>query len=110
MSTDYTQTLKAIKEAEEASGNAVAERKKKLAEQLELAKEQASKDLATAKAASEEYIAKEVEKARSAAEADSKVLTASTVKDAEKVAERKLGKTEFKKIIEDTLLAEFQGA
>lgn len=110
MSTDYTQTLKSIKEAEEASSNAIAELRKKLAEQLEVAKEQASKDLAEAKSAAEEYVANEVGRARSAAEANSKVLVASTVKDAEKVADKKLGKIEFKKIIEDTLLPEFQGA
>lgn len=107
MSTDYTQTLKTIKEAEEASSSAIAERKKKLAEQLEWAKDQASKEIATAKAAAEVYVAKEVDNARSAAEANSKSLFASTVRDAEKVATKKVSKTEFYKIIEETLLSEF---
>ena len=110
MSTDYTEALKTIKEAEGASSSAIAERKKKLAEQLEWAKEQAAKDIAAANAAAEAYVAKEVENAKSAAEANSKMLVASTVKDADRVASKKVTKTEFKKIIEDTLLSEFKGA
>jgi vacuolar-type H+-ATPase subunit H len=110
VSNDYTQTLKAIKDAEEASANALAEKKKLLVAQLEAAQEQASKDVAAAKAAAEEYIAKEVEIARASAEAKAKLLVASTQEEAESIAAKKLGKTQLDKIIEDILLSEFEGA
>ncbi len=110
MSTDYTQTLKSIKEAEETSAREIAEKKKVLAEKLQILEVEANKSIASAKDESEAYVAKQVEQARASAQVDAEKLIASTKKDAEKVAVKKLEKTAFKKIIEETLLSEFKGA
>ena len=110
MSTDYTQTLKTIKETEEESARTITEKKKALAEKLEKAQGEANADVARARSAAEAHVSREVETARSAAEAEARKLVESNVKDAEKVAQRKLGKAEFKKMIDDILLSEFKGA
>ena len=110
MSIDYTQTLKTIKDAEEESARAIAEEKKAFAEKLEKAQAEANADVARARTEAEAYVLQEVEAARVTAEAEARKLVDSNVKDAERVAQRKLGKTEFKKIIDDTLLSEFKGA
>ena len=110
MSSEYTETLKAIKQAEEASYIALAERKKALGEKLEKAESETSNEISEAKGDAESYVSKQMESARSEAEADSRTLVDSTKKDAEKIAHKKLGKSEFKKIIEETILSEFKGA
>jgi vacuolar-type H+-ATPase subunit H len=110
MSTDYTQTLKSIKEAEETSAREIAEKKKSVAEKLQNLEVEANKSIAAAKEEAEAYVAEQVENARSLAQVEADKLIASTKKDAQKVASKKLEKTAFKKIIEDTLLSEFKGA
>jgi len=110
MSTDYTQTLKSIKEAEETSAREIAEKKKALAQKLQNLEVEANKSIASAKEEAEAYLTKQVELARASAQVDAEELIASTKKDAEKVAAKKLEKTTFKKIIEETLLSEFKGA
>ncbi len=110
MSTDYTQTLKTIKEAEEASAKGIADKKKLLSDQLQSAQEQADKNVTDAKAAAESFVSQEVDKAKAVGEADAKKLVDATEREAERVAEKKLRTAEFKKIIEEILLPEFQGA
>jgi len=110
MSTDYTQTLKTIKDAEEASAREIAEKKKALAEKLEKAQAEANAGVVKARTDAETNVSQEVEAAKVTAEAEARKLVESNVKDAERVAQKKLGKNEFKKIIDDILLSEFKGA
>src|SRR5579875_1283270 len=110
MSTDYTQTLKSIKEAEEASNAAIAERKRQLEERLRSAEEDSARSLAEARKKAEELIAAEVERARLSAQSNAEKLLASTSKDAAKIAAKRLSPIELRKIIDETLLSEFKGA
>jgi vacuolar-type H+-ATPase subunit H len=110
MSTDYTQALKNIKEAEEASSRAIEEKKKALMAELAAAQEEASKLNTAARAEAEAYVAGQVEYARSVAEKGAEKLVATTQKDAQQIAKKKLGKAALEKIIEDILLSEFKGA
>jgi len=109
MSTDYTQTLKSIKEAEEISAREIADKKKVLAEKLQNLEVEANKSIALAKEESETYVDQQVEQARASAQVGAEKLISSTKKDAEKVAAKKVEKAGFKKIIEETLLSEFKG-
>jgi vacuolar-type H+-ATPase subunit H len=109
LSIDYSQTLKNIKDAEEAGNREIAEKKRVLAEELQLIQEEAAKSIAAAKADAEAYVAKEVEKARSAAQVEADKIVESVAKEAEQIAARKLDKSTFKRIIEEVLLSEFKG-
>lgn len=109
MTSDYTQTLKTIKEAEEASEKAIADKRKMLADQLQMAQDRAAKDISDARAAAEAYIAQEIEKARAAAEADAKKLVDAAAIQAKSVAQKKVDDAEFRKIIQEILLSEFTG-
>ena len=108
LSTDYTETLKKIKETEEASSREVLERRKALEEQLRGLEAQPATSLAEAKKRADEHIAQEVEKARKAAEKESTALSAKTGKEADALAAKKLDKKDLKKIIQDTLFSEFK--
>ena len=109
MSTDYTQALKSIKDAEESSGKAIDERKRALAESLEKAHAESEAEIATAKLQAEGMVAEQIESARKVAEQDSKKIVDSTTTQAQLIARKKVSKAELKKIIEETLLSEFAG-
>jgi vacuolar-type H+-ATPase subunit H len=109
LSTDYTQTLKSIKDAEESSSKTIDERKKMLAESLEKARAQSDIEITSVKAQAEALVADEIAVVRKAAEADSKKLIESTVTQAQAISRKKIAKSGLKKIIEETLLSEFTG-
>jgi vacuolar-type H+-ATPase subunit H len=109
LSLDYSQTLKNIKDAEEVSSKEIAEKKRLLADELQRMQEEAAKSTAAAKAEAEAYEMAEVEKARSAAQVQAGKLVASTAKEAESIATKRLDETELKNIIEEILLSEFKG-
>jgi vacuolar-type H+-ATPase subunit H len=108
MSTDYTETLKKIKETEEASSREILERRKALEEQLRALEADSAAAIAEARKRGDEHVAEEVEKARMAAQKVADALLAKTNKEASAVAARRLDKKELKKIIDNTLFSEFK--
>ncbi|MHB8567946.1 MAG: hypothetical protein ACYC7D_06915 [Nitrososphaerales archaeon] len=110
MSTDYTQALRSIKQAEETSNREISERKKALEENLRMAEEEASRSIAAAKQEAESMVAVEVERTKLGAQAGAETLLSSTTMEASGVAAKKLSASELRKIIEETLLSEFKGA
>jgi len=108
MSTDYTETLKKIKETEEATSREILERRKALEEELRRMEGDSASSIAQAKAQAEAYIAAEVEKARSSAQSKADALMATTSKQAKEVAAKRLDKKDLKKIIDNTLFSEFK--
>jgi len=63
-STDYTETLKKIKETEEQGAKELSERKKSLEEELRRLEEESATAIADSRRAAEEYVAKAVAAAR----------------------------------------------
>lgn len=108
MSTNYTDTLKRIKDAEETSNREVAEKKKALEAELHEIEQVADKSIELAKGAAETYITKETNAARQTAQAEAKAMLDSTRKRAEDIASKKLEKKEFRKIIDEILFSEFK--
>lgn len=109
MSTNYTDTLKKIKEAEEASNREVTEKKKALEAELHDIEQVADKSIEVAKKEAELYATKEIDTAKESAQKEADALLDSTRKNAEEIASQKLDKKEFRKIIEEILFSEFKG-
>jgi vacuolar-type H+-ATPase subunit H len=108
MSTDYTETLKKIKETEEATSREILERRKALEEELRRMEAESAGSIAQAKAQAEAYVAGEVEKARLSAQSNADALLTTTNKQAKEVAAKRLDKKDLKKIIDNTLFSEFK--
>jgi vacuolar-type H+-ATPase subunit H len=108
-STDYTDTLKKIKEAEQQAARELADRKKALEEELRGLEDQSAKSIAAARAQAEARVAAEVAQARSSAQAEADKLLAATAKQAEAVSSRKLDKNALT-TISDEILSEFREA
>ena len=108
MSTDYTETLKKIKETEEATSREILERRKALEEELRRMEGDSASSIAQAKAQAEAYTAVEVEKAHSSAQVKADALMATTGRQAKEVAAKRLDKKDLKKIIDNTLFSEFK--
>ena len=108
MSTDYTETLKKIKETEEATSRETLERRKQLEEELRKLEEESAAEIAEAKQQAEFHIANEVEKARKAAQEKADALLATTYKQAKDISAKKLDKAQLRKIIDKTILSEFK--
>ncbi|HYW82988.1 MAG TPA: hypothetical protein VFB30_07030 [Spirochaetia bacterium] len=108
MSTDYTETLKKIKETEEATSRELLERRKQLEEELRKLEEESAAEIAEAKMQGESHVASEVEKAHKAAQAKADALFAATGKQAKEASTKKLDKAQLRKIIDKTILSEFK--
>lgn len=108
MSTEYTDTLKRIKAAEDAGNMEVSERRKALEAELHQLEQETDSSIEASKRDADAFVAGEVEKARRAAQADADTLLASTSKQAEAIASKKLEKKELRKIIESVILSEFE--
>ncbi|MGA2664466.1 MAG: hypothetical protein ABSF83_05950 [Nitrososphaerales archaeon] len=108
-STDYTDTLKKIKETEEQGARELAERKKALEEELHRLEEESASSIAAARAEADEYVAKEAASARAAAELEAQKALGATAKEAEAVASKKLDKRALAKIA-DGILSGFEEA
>ena len=108
MSTDYTETLKKIKETEESTSRKLLERRKALEEELRKLEEESTAEIAEAKNQAEFHIASEVERARKAAQAKADALLSTTNKEAKAISARKLDKAALRKIIDNTTLSEFK--
>jgi len=108
MSTDYTDTLKKIKETEEATSREILERRKALEEELRRMEAESANSIAQAKAQADAYTAAEVEKARKSSQGKADALLATTNTEAKEVAAKKLDKKDLKKIIDNTLFSEFK--
>jgi vacuolar-type H+-ATPase subunit H len=108
MSTDYTETLKKIKETEEATSREILEKRKALEEELRRLEEASAASIAESKRKGEELVAGEVENARRAAQQGADAILASTSKEAKEIAAKKLDKAALRKIIDKTILPEFK--
>ena len=108
MSTNYTDTLKRIKDAEEASNREVAEKKKSLETELHDLEQAADASIEAAKNEAQLYITKEVDAARGSAQERADALLESTSKKADDIAIEKLDRKEFRKIIDETIFSEFK--
>jgi vacuolar-type H+-ATPase subunit H len=109
VSTDYTNILKKIKEAEETGNRLISEKKKGLEAELFSLEKEADKSIADAKAASDSYVESEAERARSAAQKDADALLAATKKRAEALSSKTLSKKQLREIIDEVLFSEFKG-
>jgi vacuolar-type H+-ATPase subunit H len=108
-STEYTDTLKKIKDTEEQSARELSERRKTLEDELHRLEEESANALAAARAEAEEYVAKEVAKAKGEGELDAKKMLSVTTKEAGATATKKLDKPALAKIV-DEILSEFKEA
>jgi vacuolar-type H+-ATPase subunit H len=108
MSTNYTDTLKRIKDAEEASNREVSEKKKSLEAELHDIERVADQSIEVAKKEAEIYVTNEVDAAKETAQKEADALLSSTRKKADEIASRKLEKKEFRRITDDTVLSEFK--
>ena len=108
LSTDYTETLKKIKETEEASSREILERRKALEEELRGLEAESSAAIAEAKKRADAHIAEEVEKAHKSAQKGAETLATKTTKEANALASKKLDKKDLKKIMDETLFSEFK--
>jgi vacuolar-type H+-ATPase subunit H len=108
MSTDYTETLKKIKETEEATSRQILERRKALEEELRGKEAESANSIAQAKTQAEAYSAAQVEMAHKSSQGKADALLATTNKQAKEVASKKLDKKDLKKIIDNTLFSEFK--
>ena len=110
MSTEnYTDTLKKIKDAEEASNREVADRRRSLEAELSSMEREADQTIVAAKADGELHVAKEGENARKAAQREADTLLASTKSKADAVASKRLGEKDLQKIVDEILFSEFKG-
>ena len=107
MSTNYTDTLKRIKEAEETSNREVAERKKTLETELHELEQVADESIEVAKKDAELYTTKEAQAAREFAEREASELLASTARNAERIASKRMTKKELRRMIDDIIFSEF---
>jgi vacuolar-type H+-ATPase subunit H len=108
MSTDYTETLKKIKETEEATSREILERRKALEEDLRNLESESAAEIAAAKKEAESHVASEVEKARKAAQQKADTLLAATNKESKEISAKTLDKATLRKIIDKTILSEFK--
>jgi vacuolar-type H+-ATPase subunit H len=108
MSTNYADTLKRIKEAEETSNREVAEKKKSLEAGLHENERLADESIELTKKEAELYVTHEVEDARQSAQTDADGMLASSKRKADEIASRTLEKKEFRRVIEDIVLSEFK--
>ena len=108
MSTDYTETLKKIKETEESTSREILERRKQLEEELRKLEEGSAAEIAEAKMQAESHVASEVEKAHKAAQTKADALFATSGKQAKEESAKKLDKAQLRKIIDKTILSEFK--
>jgi vacuolar-type H+-ATPase subunit H len=106
--SNYTETLKRIKEAEEDSNREVAEKKKSLEAELHDIEKVADESIEVAKRDAKLYVSKEVELARESSQKEADTLLDSTKKRADAIASKRLDKKEFHKIIDDIVFSEFK--
>jgi vacuolar-type H+-ATPase subunit H len=108
MSTNYADTLKRIKEAEETSNREVAEKKKSLETELHEIEKVADESIELTKKEGELYVTHEVEDARKSAQKDADGMLATSRRKADEIASKKLEKKEFRRVIDDIVLSEFK--
>jgi vacuolar-type H+-ATPase subunit H len=109
LSTNYTETLKRIKDAEEASNREVAEKKKDLEAELLSIEQAADASIEAAKKDAELSVENAAENAKGSAQKEADALLASARKNAEAISSKRLGKKELSKIIDGVVLSEFKG-
>lgn len=109
MSTNYTETLKRIKDAEEASNREVAEKKKDLEAELLTLEQAADRSIEAARKDAELYVDRAAETARESAQREADALLTSAQKNAQEVSSRRVGKKELGKIADGIVFSEFKG-
>jgi vacuolar-type H+-ATPase subunit H len=106
--TNYTETLKRIKDAEEASNREVAEKKKDLEAELLSIEQAADSSIEATRKDAELSVEKAGEAAKESSQKEADALLASARKKAEEISSRRLGKKELGKIVDSILFAEFK--
>ena len=86
-STEYTDTLKKIKEIEQEGAKGLSERRKQLEEELQRLEDESAKSIAAARAESDDYVAKQIAQARDAAQGEAEAALSSTAKQAGAIAQ-----------------------
>jgi vacuolar-type H+-ATPase subunit H len=109
LSTNYTETLKRIKDAEEASNREVAEKKKSLEAELLTLEQAADKSIEAARKDAELYVERAAETAREAAQGEADALLSTAQKNAQELSSKRLGKKELGKIADGIVFSEFKG-
>jgi len=108
LSTDYTETLKRIKDTEEASSREILERRKALEAELRQLEEASNASMEEAKKKGEAQVADEVAKTVRAAQKEADASLASVEKESKAVSGKKLDKGALNKIADNVVLAEFK--
>ena len=108
MSTSYTDTLKRIKDAEDASNREVSEKKKDLEEGLHEMEQAADQSIEVAKREAELYVTKEVENQREFSQKQAEEVLVSATRTAEGIISKKINRKEFRKIIDDIVFSDFK--
>lgn len=106
--SNYTETLKRIKDAEEASNREVAEKKKSLEAELHDLEKVSDESIEVAKKDADLYVTNEVEAARELAQKDAEALLGSSRRQADTIASRKLTKRELQQAVSDIVFSEFK--
>ena len=96
MSTNYTETLKRIKDAEEASNREVAEKKKALEAELLSIEQAADKSIEARRRTPSSTSTRQAENAREAAQKEADALLSTAQKKAEEISSKRLDKKEFR--------------
>jgi vacuolar-type H+-ATPase subunit H len=109
LSTNYTETLKRIKDAEEASNREVAEKKKDLEVELLALEQAADKSIEAARKDAELYVERAAETAREAAQGEADTLLSTAQKNAQELSSKRLGNKELGKIADGIVFSEFKG-
>jgi vacuolar-type H+-ATPase subunit H len=109
LSTNYTETLKRIKDAEEASNREVSEKKKDLEAELLSIEQAADKSIEAARKEADLSVERASETAKDLSQKEADALLASAQKNAEEISSKRLGRKELAKIVDEILLPEFKG-
>ena len=108
MSTDYTDTLKKIKETEEASSREILERRKALEEGSAPWRRTRQPPSPTPRSAATSTWRRRSRRPERPRQKGADALLAKTAKEASVVASKKLDKKDLKKIIDNSLFSEFK--
>ncbi len=107
---EYTDTLKQIKEIEEAGAKELIDAKKTMEAEVHALEEESARSIAATRERADVTVATEVDQARREAQAEANEAFGAAQKESDKVMLRKLDKKDLKKVIDEIILAEFREA
>lgn len=107
---EYTDTLKQIKEIEEAGAKELADAKKAMESEVHSLEEESAKSIAATRERADVTVATGVDQARRQAQAEANEAIAAAQKGSDSIMLRKLDKKDLRKVIDEIILAEFREA